>query len=539
MVHFKSIHTNFRLNLKSIALVLVILFLGCKEKIDRKESRQQQKLPNIIYVLADDLGYGDIGSFNADGKIKTPHIDQLASEGMKFTDAHTSSAVCTPTRYGIMTGRYNWRSPLKQGVLTGVSKSLIPGNRTTVASLLKRSGYKTAFIGKWHLGWDWALTKGDSVEGSGWNPTDYENIDFSKPVSNGPKDLGFDYSYGHSGSLDMAPYVYVENGMPTSVPSKVTVDKGKYTWWREGPTGDDFVHDEVTPNFFGKSFDFIEENSESENPFFLYLALPSPHTPILPTEEWLGKSGLNPYADFVMQIDDLMGQLDALLKKKGIAENTMVIFTSDNGCSPQADFEILGEKGHDPSAVYRGHKADIYEGGHRVPFIVRWPKKVKAGTSSDRTICTTDFFATCADIVAVELKENEGEDSFSMLPLFSPDSENEYKRESTIHSSINGSFAIRRGKYKLIMAPGSGGWSEPKPNSPEIEKLLSSQLYDLTKDPAEENNLFAEKPGVAVELRKELLTSIENGRTTAGQNQSNDPNFNNKEWKQLAVFEKE
>ncbi len=526
---------------KGIKIVLhlaLLLVLGCKEKVERVP-QMVDKLPNIIYVLADDLGYGDINAFNPKGKIKTPHIDKLASEGIKFTDAHTSSAVCTPTRYGILTGRYNWRSPLKEGVLTGVSKSLIPNSRTTTASLLKSEGYNTAFIGKWHLGWDWALTEGDSVNGTGWNPTDYKNIDFSKPVTNGPKELGFDYSYGHAGSLDMAPYVYIENGIPTSVPTKVTIDEGKYTWWREGPTGDDFQHDDVAPNFFRKSFDFIQEKAASENPFYLYLALPSPHTPILPTEGWLGKSGLNPYADFVMQIDDYMGKLTALLKEKGITENTIVIFTSDNGCSPQADFEILREKGHDPSAIYRGHKADIFEGGHRVPFIVRWPGKIESGSTSEMTICTTDFLATCADIVNVDLKDSEGEDSFSMLPLFFMDSKKDYKREFTIHSSINGSFAVRKGNYKLIMAPDSGGWSNPKPNAAETKNLPPFQLYDLSSDPEEENNLYSERKEVAEELKKLLWVTIENGRSTQGQNQKNDSNFNNKDWKQLEVFDSE
>ncbi|MGI9551872.1 MAG: sulfatase-like hydrolase/transferase, partial [Aurantibacter sp.] len=348
-----STNTPIRI-LLTIACLGALALSGCGQKENNSRKETSKELPNIIYVLADDLGYGDINTFNANGKIKTPNIDRLASEGIKFTDAHTSSAVCTPTRYGILTGRYNWRSSLKQGVLTGVSKALIPNSRTTAASLLKSAAYRTAFIGKWHLGWDWALKKGDSIAGSGWNATDFENIDFSKPITNGPQGLGFDYSYGHLGSLDMAPYVYVEDGMPTSIPTEVTVDKGKYTWWREGPTGDDFQHDDVTPNFFRKSFDFIRKNGGSENPFFLYLALPSPHTPILPTEGWLGKSGLNPYADFVMQIDDYIGKLNETLEELGISENTILIFTSDNGCSPEADFEILGEKGHDPSAIYRG-----------------------------------------------------------------------------------------------------------------------------------------------------------------------------------------
>ncbi|MGB5555854.1 MAG: arylsulfatase [Flavobacteriaceae bacterium] len=517
------------------AFIGICFMFSCKEQEKPIESAPQP--PNIIYILADDLGYGDIATFNTNGKIATPNIDRLAADGMKFTDAHTSSAVCTPTRYSIMTGRYNWRSSLKEGVLTGVSKALIPKTRTTVASLLKKAGYHTAVVGKWHLGWDWALKEGDSVAGTGWNPGDYKNIDFSRPITNGPKDLGFDFSYGHSGSLDMAPYVYVENGMPTMVPDTVTVDTGKYTWWREGPTSADFIHEEVTPNFFEKSFAYIEQKANADAPFFLYLALPSPHTPILPTESWLGKSGLNPYADFVMQIDDFIGQLGKILAAKGITENTLVIFTSDNGCSPQADFEILGEKGHDPSAIYRGHKADIYEGGHRVPFIVKWPAKVKAGTINDATICTTDFMATCAALTGIDLSENEGEDSFSILPMLIGENSKDGFREATVHHSINGSFAIRKDQWKLIFCPDSGGWSDPKPNAKNIA-LPKYQLFNLEDDPTEQNNLYGQHPELTDELEKLMVSYIENGRSTPGPKMKNDPMANGKIWKQLSVFQK-
>jgi len=515
------------MNLKNIIISFCAL-LALSSCIKKEEKKLKQ--PNIIYVLADDLGYGDINTFNPEGKIKTPYIDKLAAEGMKFTDAHTSSSVCTPTRYGILTGRYNWRSRLKNGVLTGVSKALIPNDRTTVASLLKNNGYHTGFIGKWHLGWNWALKKGDSVGGTGWNPGDYKNIDFSKPVINTPNDLGFDYAYGHSGSLDMAPYVYVENGMPTSIPVNVTLDKGKYTWWREGPTSSDFIHEDVTPNFFRRSFKFIKENASNEKPFFLYLALPSPHTPILPTEDWLHKSGVNPYADFVMQIDAFMGELTATVKEAGIEENTIVIFTSDNGCSPQADFKLLKEKGHNPSAVYRGHKADIFEGGHRVPFIVKWPAKVKLGSISNETICTTDLLATCSEIVDDKLQDNAGEDSFSLLPLLIDESKNKFKRQSTIHSSINGSFAIRKGDYKLIMAPGSGGWSMPKPNSEEAKGLPKMQLYNLALDKGETDNIYDSNLEKALELKALLTKQIMEGRSTEGSHQLNDATTN---WKQI------
>jgi arylsulfatase A-like enzyme len=512
-------------------LVLLCFVIACK---DSKESTGADlKKPNVIYILADDLGYGDIGAFNPEGKIRTPYIDRLAKEGMKFTDAHSPSAVCTPTRYGIMTGRYSWRSPLKEGVLTGKSKALIPDTRTTVASLMKKAGYETSFIGKWHLGWDWAEKDTTEWGGEGWNPDEFENLDFTKRVTNTPNDLGFDYAYGHSGSLDMAPYIYVENGKITAEVNRTTEDKGKYTWWRKGPTAADFEHDDVTPNFFRKSIDYIKEKSKSEAPFFMYLALPSPHTPILPTDEWLGKSNLNPYADFVMMIDDYVGRLLKEVDNQGLTENTIIIFTSDNGCSPEVDFEILGEKGHYPSAVYRGHKADIYEGGHRVPFIMKWPDHIQASSLSDKTICHTDLLATLADIVVIGLKENEGEDSFSLLPIVLNSGE-PFGREATVHHSVNGSFAIRKDQYKLIFSPGSGGWSYPKPGTDDMSGLPKFQLYDLEQDPCEKENLYGKLPEKVNELAALMTSYIDQGRSTLGIKQSNTPfHLNGKKWHQI------
>ncbi len=516
-----------------VGILAVTLLIGCSTNQKAKQASPVEKQPNIIYVLADDLGYGDITAFNKDSKISTPNIDKMAAEGMKFTDAHTSSAVCTPTRYGILTGRYNWRSQLKQGVLSGKSRALMPNSRTTVASLLKKQGYTTAYIGKWHLGWDWALKdKNESVSVESDSKDDAKEIDFSKPITNGPKELGFEYSYGHSGSLDMAPYVYVENGMPTMVPTKKTVDKGKQSWWREGLTSDDFVHEDVTPNFVRRAISYVEEKAKEDKPFFLYLPLPSPHTPILPTEEFQGKSGLdNPYGDFVMMVDDYIGQLLAQIKKSGIEENTLIVFTSDNGCSPQANFKQLISKGHNPSGIYRGHKADIFEAGHRVPFIVKWPNKVKAGTVNSQTICTTDFAATVASISNYKLSDDEAEDSFNMMPLLTQDFKGSAFREGTIHHSINGSFAIRKGNYKLIMCPGSGGWSFPRPNNKKaIDTLPKIQLYDLSKDPGEQNNLQDQLPEKVSELQELLTAQILNGRSTPGAHQQNE---GGPHWKQL------
>jgi len=368
--------------------IFSLLISACSQ--GNKENLQ----PNIIYILADDLGYGDVGAFNPESKIHTPNLDKMASEGMIFTDAHTSSSVCSPTRYGILTGRYNWRSKLKEGVLWGKSKALIPENRSTVASLLKSTGYTTGFIGKWHLGWNWAFD-------------DSNKIDFNKPVSHNPNDLGFDYAYGHIGSLDMPPYVYVENGRATTIPERRIPADSSYRFYREGLISPDFDMEDVTPNFFRRGIKFIQEHAKKEKPFFLYLPLPSPHTPILPTEEWQGKSGLNPYGDFVIMIDDWIGKLLKEVRTSGIEKNTLIIFTSDNGCSPMANFKLLEEKEHFPSYIYRGHKADIFEGGHRVPFIAKWPAFVKSGTRVDKTICSTDFMSTVSEILNIELKDNE------------------------------------------------------------------------------------------------------------------------------------
>ncbi len=493
-----------------------------------------QSKPNIIYILTDDLGYGDVSSFNEKSKIHTPNIDKLAAEGMKFTDAHTSSSVCTPSRYGILTGRYNWRTRLKEGLLSGVSKALIPASRSTVASLLKNNGYETAFIGKWHLGWNWNLA--DTTDIDNLQRKDFSTIDFSKPVTNGPNDIGFNYSFGIPASLDLAPYVYVENGKVLKIPDAVSENKDQYTTWHLGPKSSDFIHEGVTINFVNKAIEYIGNSQKEKKPFFLYLPLPAPHVPFLSTKVWQGKSGLNPYGDYVLMLDDLIGQIEKAIADAGIEKNTLVIFTSDNGCCTSANYKVLLEKGHKPSSIYRGTKADIFEGGHRVPFIAKWPKVIKKGSVSNETICTTDFMATCAEMVNYKLKENEAEDSCSMIPLFTNRKLKDAFREATVHHSINGSFAIRKGDWKLILCPDSGGWSYPYPkkNQKTNSTLPKFQLYNMKDDPSETKNLEATNPEIVMELKSLLLKYIDEGRSTKGIPQENDAiNF---EWKQLELL---
>lgn len=483
--------------------------------------------PNFIYVLCDDLGYGDVKCLNPQGKIATPHLDKLAAGGMYFTDVHSSSSVCTPTRYGIMTGRYNWRTKLQSGVLGGLSPRLIEPGRLTVAQLLKNHGYHTAAIGKWHLGMDWARKEGkDVAELNIESAAQVNNVDYAQPIKNGPNSVGFDYYFGISASLDMVPYTFIENDRVTKLPAaekKFPMMSGKAGFTRFGPAAPDFEAEDVLPTLTAKAIDHVKSRAataKAGQPFFLYLPLPSPHTPIAPTKEWQGKSGLNPYADFVMQTDHCIGQLLAEVDRLGLGENTLFILTSDNGCSPQADFPALLAKGHNPSYEFRGHKADIFDGGHRIPFLVRWPARVKAGTRSQQTLCLTDFMRTVADIIGAKLPDTAGEDSVSFLPALLGQDKTPL-REAVVHHSINGSFAIRQGNWKLELCRDSGGWSEPKPGTPKSAELPAVQLYDLAKDIGEQTNVQDQHLDVVTRLMKLLEKYVADGRSTPGAPQPN------------------
>ncbi|MDR0332845.1 MAG: arylsulfatase [Dysgonamonadaceae bacterium] len=506
------------MNIKHFGIGAMLALAGCAPKTE-------QKAPNIIFILADDLGYGDISALNPESKIITPNIDRIARNGVTFTDAHSNSSVSTPTRYGILTGRYAWRTPLKAGVLNGYSKAMIPQDRTTMAGMLQQQGYHTACFGKWHLGWDWA-----NIDAG------IDNIDYSRPITNGPITLGFDYFYGFSGSLDMPPYVYVENDMPTALPDRLTVgnnipvgrEGSDGSFWREGPTGSDFDHLDCQPNLNRRVIKYIGEKARSKQPFFVYYPMPSPHTPILPTEEFQGKSGLNTYADFVLMVDKMVGDIIDALEKNGILDNTILVFTADNGCSPWADFPFLLEHGHNPNYVFRGAKADLYEGGHRVPCVVQWPARIEPQVIN-QTICLIDFMATFAEISGYSLQDNEAEDSFSLLPALLDANNNELIREATVHHSINGDFSIRTGKWKLLLAPGSGGWSFPRPGD-EPDGAPSVQLYDVIADVGETVNLQDQYPEVVKELKALLTKYINDGRSTPGAIQKNEGEF---PWRQL------
>ncbi len=462
--------------------------------------------PNIIFILADDLGYGDVHCLNPDRcKIATPQMDQLAAQGMVFTDAHSSSSVCTPTRYGILTGRYNWRSRLQNGVLYGFDQPLISPDRLTVAGFLKTQDYRTAAIGKWHLGLGLPSTDGKTTRGQRAT-----NVDWKGRISGGPVELGFDYYYGISASLDMPPYIYIENDRFVG---ECTTTKAFH---RKGPAHADFEAVDVLPEIGRQSVEYIQQQNADE-PFFMYIALTSPHTPIAPSDDWKGNSELGVYGDFVMQTDAVIGEIVSAVDASGLAENTMIVVTSDNGCSAKpAKAKELEQQGHYSSAEFRGYKSDLWDGGHRVPFIVRWPAKVDPGSVSDQTICLTDLMATSAELAGSKLPETAGEDSVSFAPALKGEPMDS-SRKGVIHHSIGGKFAYRRGKWKLLLTTGSGGWTKEKMPAGTV-----AQLYDMTADPGEKHNLYNSHPELAQRLLAQLQSDVKRGRSTDGPELSND-----------------
>jgi arylsulfatase A-like enzyme len=477
--------------------------------------------PNIIYILADDLGYGDVHALNPEhNKIATPGMDQLAAQGMVFTDAHTSSSVCTPTRYGVMTGRYNWRSRLQSGVLRGFDQPLIAPDRLTVAGLLKQQGYKTAMVGKWHLGLGIVTPDGKPTRGKA---TVNDRADWKARITGGPVDLGFDSWYGIAASLDMAPYIFIQND---HFVGEATAIKEFYAK-RKGPAHPDFEAIEVLDVIAEKSTAYIAQQAQDQ-PFFMYIALTSPHSPLVPSPKWQGKSEIGVYGDFVMQTDDVIRQITAAVDAAGLTENTLLIVTSDNGCSKVADnargskggVEYLKQLGHYPNAQFRGSKSDLWDGGHRVPFIVRWPARVQAGSRNDSLICLTDLMATCAELTGAELPDNAGEDSVSFAPALEGQPIVS-TRKGVVHHSVSGQFAYRLGKWKILLTSGSGGWTKEKmaDNSP-------AQLYDMEADPGEQNNLYKGHPEVFEQLLAQLESDVIRGRSTAGPDQANDVKVN-------------
>lgn len=482
--------------------------------------------PNIVVILADDLGYGDVSCYNPErGKIPTPNIDALASSGMRFTDAHSSSGVCSPTRYSLLTGRYHWRTRLQAGIVGVWDAPLIAPDRLTVAGLAKLHGYHTACVGKWHLGWDWPIKADERkhFQGLGGKGKDKAAAEptaeqvavwkrvFSQPILGGPTTRGFVEYFG-TDVPNWPPYCFIENDRTIGVPSVLLPPKEFINNLAslQGPALPEWKLDAILPALAERACDVIAKQARAKKPFLLYLPLTAPHTPIAVAKEWQGKSSLkHPYADFVMQTDAVVGRVLDAIKSAGIEENTLVVLTSDNGCAPYIGAKDLEARGHFPSGPLRGYKADAWEGGHRVPFIVRYPGVVKAGSQSSQTVCSVDLLATLTEVLGAKLPESAGEDSVSLMPLLR--GEDLPIHEAVIHHSAAGVFAIRSGKWKLILGPGSGARQGTAPH-----------LYDLAADLGETTDLATKHPEEVKRLTELLIRLIGEGRSTPGEIQKND-----------------
>ena len=488
--------------------------------------------PNILIILADDLGYGDVHSYNPErGKIATPNIDALAAQSMRFTDAHSSSGVCSPSRYTLLTGRYHWRSRLQVGIVGVFGAPLIAPDRLTLPSLVKQHGYRTAAIGKWHLGWDWPMTaeqrkllqphaKGAKQdEALAATPTPEQlaawNDIFGKQIPGGPTTRGFD-SYFGTDVPNWPPYCFIENDRTQGIPSEFLParDFKNNRASLHGPALKDWSLEHILPTLGDRACAFITESAKKPEPFLLYLPLTSPHTPLAVNEPWKGKSNLNPYADFVMETDAVIGRVLDALEKSGAAANTLIVFTSDNGCAPYIGAAELEKMGHFPSGPLRGYKADVWEGGHRVSFVVRWPGVVKPASTCSQLVHHADVIATVAEILGAKLPETAGEDSISFLPLLKGSTQP--IREHAISTASSGVPGLRVGNWKYIPGPGGGGFGKGGEKSPPV------QLYDLSNDIGEKKNLTAEQPERVAQMKALLEKLITDGRSTPGAPQKND-----------------
>lgn len=506
-------HCLFKTSLTCRFCLLILLLLAGNDTL---LAQGRNTLPNIVYILADDLGYGDISVNNPDGKIQTPNIDRLAKQGMRFTDAHTTSSVCTPSRYSILTGRYPWRSRLPVGVLRGYSRTLIEEGLPTVANLLQTKSYRTGVVGKWHLGLDWVPKDAfkDSLKPENnrnnlygiLNEMKPEQIDFTKAPVGGPITQGFDYSFILPASLDMPPYCYLENDRLTESLNGYTkgnkLESG-YTgpFWREGLMSSSFDFYDVLPFFTRKANDFIRKQAGASNPFFLYFPMPAPHTPWVPTKEYTGTSKAGEYGDYVQEVDAAVGKILQVLDSMGLSKNTMVVFTSDNG--PYWRENFVQQFGHKAAGEFRGMKGDVFEGGHRVPLIVRYPDKVKAGTTSAVATTLANFMSTCADLIGNHSNRFETEDSYSIFPILVGKSAEIKDQPAIVNISSKGTLNIRKGSWKLITQLGSGGFTVPADVKPKPGEAIG-QLYDLSTDIHEDRNLYQEQPEKVKELMEEL-----------------------------------
>ena len=457
-------------------------------------------MPNIVILYADDLGYGDLGCYNAESKIPTPHLDRLALEGMRFTDAHSSSGICTPSRYALLTGRHHWRK--FHEIVNAFCPSKFAADRLTMPEMLKQRGYKTACIGKWHLGWDWNAIKKPGAKPQRGKGFAADQFDWSKPIPDGPLAHGFDHYFGDD-VPNFPPYTWIEDDHVLMAPTAPYVPNPKpregVAEGRPGPMVEGWRQDAVMPELTRRAVEYVHAQKDSSQPFFLYFPFTSPHAPIVPEQSYVGSSEAGPYGDFVTQSDASVGAVLAALDAAGIADDTLVVFSSDNGPEAYA-YARMKRFAHQSPGELRGLKRDVWEGGHRVPMIVRWPAVMGSNQTSDALIGQVDLMATLASLVGFELPEDQAHDSFNMMSLWR--GETDRIRDFMVHNTYAKKWGIRRGKWALLNQKDGTHNRTPKWVLDSYEQNNKNvMLCDLEQDVGQRVNLAGQHPEVVAELR--------------------------------------
>ena len=469
--------------------------------------------PNVLILYADDLGYGDVAIENPHSKIPTPNLDELARHGMRFSDAHSSSGICTPSRYALLTGRHHWRD--FHGIVNALGESVIQPDRLTMAAMFQRHGYHTGCIGKWHLGWDWGAIRKPGIAKQDWIlPSSYH---WDRPIPDGPLDHGFDSYFGDT-VINFPPYGWIENDKLVKAPDTVldtskwkSIKEGRWEC-RPGPMCSDWDPYQNLPTITAKGVDYIKSHAAAKQPFFLYFAFPCPHAPIIPNDSFDGKSAAGPYGDFVFETDDACGQLLRALDDAGVSENTIVVFSADNGPEKYA-YARDAEFDHWSAEPFRGLKRDLYEGGHHVPLIVRWPGITTPGRVCDALVSQIDLFATFADMLQFDLPANAAEDSHDLMPLLTGQTEG--VRTTHVHNTKPDQYAIRHGDWLLVDAKTgyvSGrnrGWEAKRGYQPDDGQAV--ELYNLHDDPGQRANLAREYPKRVEEMQRRLQAIRDQG----------------------------
>jgi arylsulfatase A len=497
------------------ALLLLVLGLAaasCSGPFPSPDPSRAKRLPNIVILYADDLGYGDLGCYNPQSKIPTPHLDRLASAGMRFTDAHSSSGICTPSRYALLTGRHHWRK--FHGIVRPFGPSMFDAQRLTMPEMLQDRGYRTACIGKWHLGWDWSSLLQQGAKPQKNKGFTSGQFDWSQKIQDGPLAHGFDYYFGDD-VPNFPPYAWIENDHVVTAPSVPYVanpkpPEGNHEG-RPGPMVEGWRLDAVMPELTKHAVSYVHEQKDSDQPFFLYVAFTSPHAPIVPSGAHVGQSKAGPYGDFVAQTDATVGAVLQALADAGVADDTLVVFTADNGPEHYA-YERMRKFGHRSAGELRGLKRDVWEGGHRVPMIVRWPDVVDANETTDALVSQVDLMATLANLIGFSLPEDQAEDSFNLMPLWLREAGS--ARDFLVHNTFAKRWGIRRGKWVLINGKTGAHSRVPKWRLAQLPKNEQEvMLCDLEQDLSQEVNLARQHPEVVAELQALLEDVRERGHS--------------------------